>query len=166
MHFKSLIVGTALASGATLAQAQGAVGRALLPMLDFDRIHAVLVERCTTATPQQMPALKDAIESWRKQHYVPQQLLQAYALAQIAADKGAADITQGRAALKLIQDESVAKFTRESANWDASKLRQYCEDYPQNLHSPEMNFAQIQKEQKAHIDAKRDRAQPQTEPSK
>jgi hypothetical protein len=166
MHFKSLIVGAVLASGVTLAQAQGAAGRALLPMLDFDRIHAVLVERCTTATPQQMPALKDAIDSWRKQHYVPQRLLQAYALAQIAAEKGTADIAQGKTALKLMQDESVDKFTRESASWDASKMRQYCEDYPQNLQSPEMNFAQIQKEQKARIDAKRNRAQPQTEPSK
>jgi hypothetical protein len=145
----------------TSAHAQGAVGKAMLPALNFDRIHAVLTERCSAAAPDTVPALSDAIKAWRGQHYVPQRLIQAYMLADLSTAKGDTDTTRAKEALKTIQDASVDKFTRESAAWDAEKMRGYCAQYPAELLKPEMNFAQLQKQQKARIDALREQAQQQ-----
>jgi hypothetical protein len=148
----------------TSVHAQGAVGRALLPALDFDRIHTVLTERCTAAAPETVLALSEAIKTWRAQHYVPQRLIQAYMLADLSTAKGDTDTTRAKETLKTIQDASVDKFTRESAAWDAEKMRGYCTQYPAELLKPEMNFAQLQKQQKARFDAMREQAQQQKQP--
>jgi hypothetical protein len=71
----------------------------------------------------------------------------------LAAKQGQADTSQQKAVIKLLQDASVEKFTKETAAMDAEKLRQLCERYPNELAAPEMSFAQIQRGKKAQIDA-------------
>ncbi|MGL4577097.1 MAG: hypothetical protein ACRCV9_20085 [Burkholderiaceae bacterium] len=152
MWLRVLLVGLCV-SYACAAHAQGAVGKAMLPLMDFDRLHPVLLQRCEAAAPETVPALKQAIDAWRKDHYVPQRLLQTYAMVELAAKQGQADISQQKAVIKMLQDASVEKFTKETAAMDAEKLRQLCERYPNELAVPEMNFLQIQRGKKAEIDA-------------
>ncbi len=122
-----------VAATAWAQPARGSSRAGLLVLVDHHAASEEVARACELQAPGSGAAIRGAHEAWQVQHGTAQR-----ALLQSLRDEAAAAPSDNT--LALFRAASLDKLKQSMAAMDAGRLARFCQDYPSQYATPEMDF--------------------------
>lgn len=125
-----------IAAGASAQQPRTSPRAGLLVLADHDTASEEAARACELQARGSGAAIQSAHTAWRAEHHAAQQAL----LQSLRDEAGAA---RSDNTLALFRAASLDKLKQSMAAMDADQRKRFCQDYPGQYATPEMDFTTL-----------------------